>query len=365
MILQHFKSASFFTVIGITLFTACSSKEQTTGEGKQLENPIIVTLAKPTSNQGNKMQISGQVTAAQTAQISTRIMGYVTHLSLKVGDKVTKGQLIATISNQDLVAKRAQADAQIAEATANIKSTQKDFNRFTALYKQQSATAKELDNITLQYNTIQAKLEAAKQMRNEVDANLQYANLTAPFSGIITQKMVNEGSMATPGMPIVTIEQTDSYEISAYVPESEIALIKQGQEVDIQIASVKKTFKGSIIQINQSSQFTGGQFMIKVTIPEAEKDGLYAGLYTTMYINSAANTNATSSSLLIPLSSIERKNELTGIYTVSEHKTALLRWVRLGKTFGNQVEVLSGLSANESFIASANGQLYNGEMVSY
>jgi len=291
-------------------------------------------------------------------------MGYITTLKVKVGDKVSKGQLIATISNQDILAKRAQTDAAIAEAEATLKNAQKDYDRFTALYKQQSATAKELDNVTLQYNAVKARVEAAKQMRNEVNAMLSYTTLTAPFSGTVTQKLADAGSMANPGMPIVTIEQAGTYQISAAVPEAEINQIKQGQLVDVTIQSANKTFKGSISQINQSSQFTGGQYIIKVSIPEQAKTGLYSGMYATIALaNNNKTTTANNNTVLVPLASIETKNQLTGLYTVSANNTALLRWVRLGKTYGDKVEVLSGLANNETFIANADGKLYNGVAV--
>jgi RND family efflux transporter MFP subunit len=363
MIFQQQKSPTILVGLGIALLTACSSKEKTAIE-TNIGPAINVTLATPSGNNGNTFNISGQVESSQTANISTRVMGYITSLQVKVGDKVRKGQLIATISNQDILAKRAQTDAAIAEAEATLKNAQKDYDRFTALYKQQSASEKELDNVTLQYNAVKARVEAAKQMRNEVNAMLSYTTLTAPFSGTVTQKMADAGSMANPGMPIVSIEQAGTYQISAAVPEAEINQINQGQLVEVTIQSANKTFKGSVTQINQSSQFTGSQYIIKVSIPDNEKAGLYAGMYATIVLTNTNKISTTNSNtVLVPLSSIENKNQLTGLYTVSANHTALLRWVRLGKTFGDKVEVLSGLANNETFIASADGKLYNGVAV--
>jgi hypothetical protein len=162
-------------------------------------------------------------------------------------------------------------------------------------------------------------------------------------------------------MPIVSIEQKDSYEISASVPETEINAIKQGASVAVNIKSANKSFNGTVTEINQSSQFSGGQYIIKVSIPEAEKKGLFAGMYADLSITTAkiASTKEVNT-VMIPISSIIKKDDLTGLYTISTNNTALLRWVRLGKTVGNNVEVLSGLEKNEQFIVSADGKLYNG-----
>lgn len=345
------------------VLSGCSSKENKEASAANNDSVIVVTVAKPSGTEGNSINISGQVEASQTANISTRVMGYITKLNVKVGDHVNKGQLIATISNNDMVAKRAQADAMISEAEDALKNAQKDYDRFTALYKQQSASAKELDNVTLEYNSARSRLESAKQMRNEVNAMLAYTTLTAPFSGTVTQKSADAGSIANPGMPIVSIEQSGSYQISAAVPETEINQIKQGEAVAVNIKSINKTFTGRVSQVNQSSQFTGGQYIIKVNIPDKEKKGLYAGMYANLSIASANKSEAAADAVLVPVSSIVNKDQLTGLYTVSANNTALLRWVRLGKTYGDKAEVLSGLEKDEQFIASADGKLFNGAFV--
>jgi RND family efflux transporter MFP subunit len=355
------RTLQLITGIGLLIFSSCSSNDKkATHSGT--DTAVLVRVSQPSADAQQALTVSGQVEASQTANISTRVMGYITRVNVKVGDRVNKGQLLATISNDDILAKRAQTDAMITEADAGFKNAQKDYDRFTALYKQQSASAKELDNITLQYSSAKARLEAAKQQRNEVNATLSYTNLTAPFSGTVTQKMMDAGSMASPGMPLLTIEQSGSYQVSAAVPESEISLVHEGAPATINIDAIHKVINGKIAQINQSSQNSGGQYIIKIHIPDNEKQGLFAGMYANVAIPvaQALKTTNASKQLIVPVSAIEYKDQLTGLYTIGSNHTALLRWVRLGRTQGDQVEVLSGLAANEQFIVSAEGRLYNG-----
>ena len=364
MTLNPNRIIQLFAGIGMLVISACSSNEKKNNQATA-DTAIVVTVATPVSGQQQSLNVSGQIEAGQSANISTRVMGYITKMNVKVGDHVGKGQLLAAISNDDILAKRAQADAAITEATAALKNAQKDYDRFTSLYQQQSASAKELDNVTLQYSSAKSRLEEAKQMRNEVNATLNYTSLTAPFSGTVTQKSADAGSMATPGMPLLTIEQSGSYQVSATVPENTISQIHQGAPAKVTISAVNKTISGTIAQISQSSQFTGGQYTIKVSIPDNEKAGLYAGMYANVSIPVKQNvkSKAGDDQVMVPLSSIEHKDQLTGLYTIGNNKTALLRWVRLGKTEGSQVEVLSGLAANEQFILSADGRLFNGVSV--
>ena len=206
-------------------------------------------------------------------------MGFITSIKVKAGDQVKKGQLLATISNADIQAKKAQAQAMVSEAEAALKDAQKDYERFAELYKQNSASSKEFENATLHYNSIKAKAEAAQQMQNEAEAMLAYTNLTAPFSGIITQKNIDAGSMANPGMPILMMEQAGNYQVKASVSESDIANVKEGADAEVVIKSTGKVIKGKVTEVSPSSQFSGGQYMIKVNIPEQEKAGLYSGMY--------------------------------------------------------------------------------------
>ncbi|MFA6246166.1 MAG: efflux RND transporter periplasmic adaptor subunit [Mucilaginibacter sp.] len=354
------RALQLFTIIGLLIISSCSSnekKETQTG----VDSAVLVTVSRPAADVKQGLAVSGQVEAGRAANISTRVMGYITSINIKLGDRVSKGQVLATISNDDILAKRAQAEAMIAQAETAFRNAKKDYDRFTALYKQQSASAKELDNITLQYQSARSGLEAAKQQRNEVNAMLSYTRLTAPFDGTITQKMMDAGSMANPGMPLLTIEQAGSYQVSASVPENEISLVKEGAPVSINIDAIHKVISGKISQIVNSSQNSGGQFLIKIDIPDNEKKGLFAGMYANVSIPVAtAIKTAAGGQVMVPVAAIQYKDQLTGLYTIGSSHTALLRWVRLGRMQGNQVEVLSGLAANEQFIVSAEGRLYNG-----
>lgn len=330
------------------------------------DTEITVSIASATGGiQNNTIKASGQVEAVQTANISTRVMGYITDVYVKAGDEVKQGQLLFKVSSNDIQAKQGQADAGIGQAEAILANAQRDYDRFTTLYKQQSATAKELDNATQQYNTAKAALEAAKQLRNEVVAQKIYTSVTAPFSGIVTQKLQDAGNIASPGMPVLTLQQGNNLQVSAAIAETEISGIKNGQDAIVFIGSVNKTVTGRVSGINPSSQFTGGQYIVKVALPGDAQKGLYAGMYVDIALpsqKSIANSDS-STAIMVPINSIVHKDELDGIYTINTNKLAVLRWVRLGKTSGNKVEVLSGLDRNEAFITSSTGRLYNGAPV--
>ncbi len=352
------------TIISFGLFalTACST-DNTAAENKTAtETPVKVVLTTPAINNQSHLWLSGQIESIQSSNITTRMMGFITKIYVNVGDKVEQGQILVSINNQDILAKKAQTVAALNEAEAALLSTQKDFDRYTQLYSKGSATSKELDNMTLQYNSAKSKVEMAKQMGNEVDAMMLYSNLKAPFAGIVTQKFMDEGNMAAPDMPILYIEQTGGFQVSASVSEMDIDKIKEGDNVSVNIKSINRIIQGKISLISQSSKNSGGQYLVKISLANEDSKGLYSGMYVNIDLPVAQPQNEMTNKILVPVSSIIYKDQLTGIYTVI-NKTAALRWLRVGKTWGNKIEVLSGLSKEEQFIENPSSNIENGTPV--
>jgi len=342
------------------LATSCGGEDKkTTGDNSPAVTVQIQTVSEDSSSLF--LTVSGKIEATKSANISTRMMGYVDKIHVQVGDKVRNGQLLLSVNNADISAKLAQVNAGISEATAAFTNVEKDYNRFTALFQENSASQKELDDITANYNMAKARLESARQMKNEVNAQLSYANIRAPFSGVVTNKFINAGDMANPGMALLEVESPGKYQVLAMVPESEILEIKNDTEVAVQLKALNQTLKGKVTEVSTSSKNTGGQYLVKVILEKTDAQ-ILSGMYASVQFPLERKT--TSSAVMIPVDAIVNKGQLTGIYTVSQSNTALLRWLRLGRTFGDKVEVLSGLSADEQYIVSAEGKLYNGVKIS-
>jgi RND family efflux transporter MFP subunit len=353
-----------FISILIASFYSCTSHNE-----EQLvantDKPVSVKISEAVTSSSQGLGVSGKITSVQTAQVSTRVMGTITMLKVKEGDYVSQGQVLATISGSEMDAKRSQTSAMISEAEANLKNAAKDYERYKTLYEKQSASAKELEGMTLQYKSAQARVEAAKQMRNEVSAMMGYTTVTAPFSGVVVKKLAEAGTLANPGMPLLILEQAGQLEVEVAVPETNIAGVSVKDGATVEVKSTGKKFATSVVSIIPSSQFTGGQFIIKLAVPASEKSGLYSGMYVHVHLPEAGNSKTASSGVFVPVSAVFSKDQLNGIYVLGTNKRALLRWVRTGRQQGNLVEVLSGLSAGEKIIISYEGKLYNGAPVSF
>ena len=357
------KTITILTILGFVL-TSCGGDHKPTPNN---QTAIAVTV-NPIASENNSSFISssGKIESENSANVSTRMMGYVTKIHVKVGQKVTEGQLLVSINNSDLLAKKAQVEASILQATAAYNNAKKDYDRFVVLFNQQSASQKELDDMTSRYEMAKAGLEGAKQMKNEVMAQFAYSNITAPFSGFVTNTFVKEGDMANPGMPLVSIEGQSKMQVTAMVSESDISAITTGMDVKVLVKSTHQELLGKVTEVSASAKNTGGQFLVKINLNNSGNKVL-AGMFVNVQFPVASTQKEVSSDLatkiLVPKSALVTQGQLIGVYTIGSGNVAILRWLRIGKTFGNQVEVLSGLSANEQYITSAEGKLYNGAKI--
>ena len=352
----------YIPLLALVLLASCNSEKK-----KEIvkETAIAVKVSGITENNSSLfVTASGKIEAENSANLSTRMMGYVTKVHVQVGQKVGAGQLLVSINNTDLQAKKAQVDASILQATAGFNNAKKDYDRFVNLFKQQSASQKELDDMTARYEMAKAGLEGARQMRNEVLAQFSYSNIKAPFSGVVTNTFVKEGDMANPGMPLVSVEGASKLQVMAMVSENDIVSIKKGMPVSVLVKSSNEKLSGKVSEVSISATNTGGQYLVKIDLGKTDNTVL-SGMFVNVQFP-VANKATTSNSelLLVPESALVKQGQLTGIYTIGTGKVAILRWLRTGKNYGNQVEVLSGLSANEQYIVSADGKLYNGASVS-
>lgn len=349
-----YTSLLFSVVLG-TISCSSSSKEKSIDQ-----NPAVAVTVSSVSAENNSpfLTASGKIEAVNSASLSTRMMGFVNKIHVNVGQKVSKGQLLISINNADLSAKQAQTSAGITEAQAAFNNAEKDYQRFQNLFAENSATQKELDDQRARYEMAKARLEGARQMKNEVESQFAYVNLRAPFNGVVTNKFIDEGDMANPGVPLISVEGPGSFEVTASVPEREISKIKSGTEVQVSVKSLDIEIPGTITEVSSSASNTGGQYLVKVVLDKTDP-GIRSGMYATVQFPVEKTGDATA--LLIPKEAIVHRGELTGIYTVSQSNTAILRWLRLGRSLGDKVEVLSGLSADEKYIIDADSKLFNGK----
>lgn len=307
-----------------------------------------------------KLTLSGEVKSGQSAEISTRVSGYIEQLPVRIGQKIEKGQLLVGLQSAELNSKKAAAKAGVENAVAAFKNSEFNYNRINNLYNLNSASKSELDQATMQYEMAASALEAAKQMLAEVQAQVAYNQIRAPFSGIITQKNVDMGDMALPGKTLLVLENPKIQEIIVRVSESDINSLTTNMDLQVYIDAIGLHSGGKLVEISPSGTFSGGQYWAKVkldTVLTAVLPGMFARVDVGV-------KNEKESTILVPKSALVHRGGLTGVYTLSLSNTAVLRWIQKGAEQGEEVIVVSGLAKGEKIIVNPESRLFNGAHVS-
>lgn len=350
---------SAIILLSFVMLHSCGERKS---RKENVEADIIVKVGKAIlQNNSDILSFSGNIEAEIHSNISTRIMGQIAAISVEPGQKVKKGDLLLNIKSKDIKAKKAQVNANMTAAKAAYSNADKDYKRYKTLFKQRSASQKEMDDMTTRYNMAKANLKAVKEMGAEVDEMLKYADIKAPYSGIITQKYMNVGDLASPGMPLLAIEKQSAFIVKARVPESEISIVKKGDNVKIKVKALgDMMINGVVADVNPSAIYTGNQYEARIMLKpsEEQKDKMFSGMYVSVLLPKGGVP-----AIMIPEKVLVKRGQLTGLYVVSTSGTALLRWVRTGKVIGDKIEILSGLSNGEKYIESYKGKIWDGAVV--
>ncbi len=357
----------FFTLsFALMTLVAVSSCGHKTSDRKADNTILNVSVVTPTTDKAEIITTSGLVQSDDIARLGTRIMGSVQKVAVQKGQKVRKGQLLVMISDQEIQAKKAQAQSMVAQAKAAYDVAKADEARFARLLAKKSCSQKEYENVKLNYDAMAANLKAARQMVREAQAHQAYTQIKAPFSGLVIDVQADLGSLAHPGMPLVTVEKAGAMVIQTQVGESAITQLEADSMAVVDVPAVNIRFEAKITEYSTSSVATGGQYQVTVAVPKELQAKLLSGMHVDVQLPLRKDVVATSikQGVWLPAEVLVRQGDLVGVYVVTGDKQALLKWVRLGRTQGQQVEALSGVSPQDRIIVPAGKRLYNGVKVS-
>lgn len=345
-------------IIASSLLLSCGKKNEATN---QAESGIQVKVVQPSTELPKTLAFKGKIASAKSTSIRTRGSSFVEEVYVKTGDQVKQGEVLIRLNNADLQAKKAQIEAQLQQVNATLADATRDLERYQNLRKKQSISAKELEQIELKLTSVEAQKQATQQQLQEVNAELNYFIIKAPFDGVITAKNVQKGDLANPQQPMLQLEGKGGFEIEVAVSERNIAHFQQGDTAAVYLDNNPSKLTAVVSEVSSSSASTGGQYKVKANLISREEMPLFSGMKARLVLATDQHSNG----IFVPSSAIVRRGELKGLYVVSQQNTALLRWVRLGESFDDYVEVLSGLNKNEQVITTSESKLSNGIKVSF
>lgn len=317
------------------------------------------------------IQAVGTVQAVEQAQLAPQTSGTILSISVHQGSRVHAGQVLAHINPALPQAGLQAAQANLLAAHNASAAAQSENNlatstlqRYQLLREKQSVSAQEFDEVQQRAQAAQANLQAAYAAESQARAAVaqastqaSYTQIRAPFDGIITERISDPGSLATPGLPILTMERTNLYRLEVSVDEHDLAFIHLGSSVAVSLDLPQmQTISGTISEVSPAADVSSRSFIVKINLPHNPL--LRSGLYGT-----ATFSRGQRKALLLPKKFVVQTENLSEIYAVNSIHSVQLRYITLGQQHGDTVEVLSGLTPGEFVLPPAVGSKWDGKQV--
>jgi RND family efflux transporter MFP subunit len=378
---RHALLAGGIAVVMGLILPACSSRTKTTPT--DAETPIAVTVATVAmADVADTFEAGGVVQAQTTATIMARILAPVREVRVAPGDRVRAGQVLIVLDGRDLAAhaRSARAAALVADqgvataaseqqaAEAALELARATHGRILGLHAKRSATAQELDDATGALRAAEARaagataraqaavssVESARAASEEAGTTESFALITAPFDGMVTDKNVEPGNMAAPGMPLMRVEDTRGFRLDVRVDESRIGQIARSAIVPVSLDSgtggVATTISGTVAEIGRAVDTDARAFLVKIRLPDST--GLRSGTFGRAHFNAQARR-----ALTVPARALVHRGQMTSVFVV-EKDIARVRLVNVSGT-----EVLAGLSDGDVVIVAAPPTVTDGRHV--
>jgi RND family efflux transporter MFP subunit len=284
----------------------------------------------------------GTVKSRTVANIAPRMTARILEIKVNAGDKVKKGDIIARLDEREIRAQENAALAALAGANAQANRARADEQRTRGLYSKEAATREKFDAVVAQAKEAQAGVSQATSTVSEIRSHLADTLLLAPFDGVVVKRLQEPGDMGLPGVPVVSMQTPLGLRLEANVPTTCAGRYSTGMEITVRIDALGLTTSAQIDEISPEVDPQTRTQLIKIALPAIE--GLQPGYFG--WLEQACDQHET---LLIPASAVEHIGQLEVVKVLSEGRQ-VMRHIRTAKTFGDQIEVISGLHAGETVI---------------
>lgn len=286
------------------------------------------------------------LTARETTLISSRIMARIDKISVRAGEQVTQGMPLITLESRDLLSQLDQAKARLSALQGSLREAQNNLSRTQNLREQGLASSADMDKAQAAYTRISGEIVAASQAQKEAETALSYSQINAPINGRIVDRSAEPGNMATPGKPLLSLYNPLSLQVEANVREALAINLQIGQELDVELESLGKTMRATISELVPAADPNAHSFVVKANIlfDEQLRPGMFARLLIPLEDEEL---------VLIPKAYVASFGQLDRVWVLNNQQLSR-RFVRIGESYGEQLEIVSGLSAGEKISLQSN-----------
>jgi len=384
---------------------ACGKKEEAGLEKiKTVPNVKVETVTSSTVEE--VYETIGTVRSKTISALSPKITGYILAVHAREGDQVNPGQLLVEIDNREASAqlRRAQAGLREAEETLlEIEQTAQafesarkvaeadqalaasTFKRYEPLLKRQSVSQQEFDEVQARYRAKTAEAERAKDMLQSIQARRKqvlaridqakaevtqaqvladYGRVYSPLPGVVASKQAEVGALAAPGSPLLTIEDDAHYRLEANVEDAMLGKIRMGESVQVNIPAVGETWgTGKVGEIQPAADPATRSSIVKIELPEnLGKRGAGRILRSGLF-GKARFPIGKRQVVAIPQKAVIPQGQLLQVFVVDASSRAHLRLIKTGRSYGDRMEVLSGINPGDRIVVEGAERVTDGSRI--
>lgn len=286
----------------------------------------------------------GVVEAVNQATLSAQTAGRVLELPFDVNDYVEAGQVVIRFTDVEQVSASRRASAALSAAQAGAAEAELSYRRTEQLVGKQLLARASLDQARARRDAARAALESARAGVSEAGEQVDYTVIKAPYSGILTERLVEVGESVRPGQPLVSGLSLDRLRVNVEVPQSDIQAIREHRAAAVILPDGRRVEATGVVIFPYADPKTHS-FRIRVELPEAN-----TGLQPGMTVKTAFKTGD-AERIMLPATALVSRSEVTAVYVVDQTHRVSLRQVRVGHRFGDRVEVLAGVSGGDRVAA--------------
>jgi len=381
--------------IALLAATSCTRQHEVQATSNDAQLPTIAVAKAASHDLSRNVILTAEFKPFQEIDVLAKVAGYVKQINVDAGDRVKQGQLLAVLEIPEMESDIVRAQAALQRSRAEVARARDELQRAQAAHDMNHLAYTRLDSVSKTRPGLVAQQEiddahsrdlqgeaqiagaksalgaAEEQVRvSEADQTriktmFDYARVTAPFTGIVTKRFANTGSMIQAGtasttqtMPIVRLSENGLLRLILPVPESEVPLIKIGKSVQVNVPTLHRTFAGKIARFSNELQLSTRTMDTEVDVPNPELV-IIPGMYAEVSLAVEQSPHA----LTIPLAAIGGSDEKRTVFLVNQSGRIEERPIEVGIETSELAEIKSGLAAGDLVVVGSKSQLKPGQQV--
>lgn len=340
---------ALLSAVALIVLSGCQGEPEAHGDGGPGATPetavVVETRVLSLQAEDDLVEAGGTLRAAREATLAGKIMGTVVEIRKNAGDAVNRGDVLLVIDSRDVTGQIGSAQGALAQAKAAAALAESNFRRFEQLHSRSAASQLELDQARFQHETARGAVQQAEGAVAVANSYKAYAAIEAPFSGRVVDRLCEVGDLASPGRPLLRIEDTETLRLYASLDVSKGAAAEVGSVTRVRVPALNnREFSGTITEIVPAADPATHTLLLKIRL---EPDpALRSGLFARAFLPVGARD-----ALRIPRQAVLRRGGISGVF-VAEEGHAAFRMVALADEESEFPRVLSGLREGDAILVN-------------